>query len=121
MIRRRRENAPELGQAAEARARRHLERQGLRCRMQNFRARGGEIDLVMDHGEETVFVEVRQRSDARFGSALESVTPAKRARLVRAAHQYLQRYGDCACRFDVVAIDAAGHIEWVANAFDADG
>lgn len=87
--------------------------------MQNFRARGGEIDLVMEHGEEIVFVEVRQRSDARFGSAAESITAAKRRRLISAARQYLQRHGDCACRFDVVAIDAAGDVQWLPNAFDA--
>jgi putative endonuclease len=96
---------------------------GLRVLARNWRCRHGEIDLVAEEGGTLVFAEVRYRSDARFGGAAESVTAAKRARLIAAARFYLLRRRDTrpepACRFDVLLLDAleAGRIQWVRNAF----
>jgi putative endonuclease len=54
-----------------------------------------------------VFVEVKERAGDSHGSAVESVTPAKRRRVVRAARIYAATHGvtEAAVRFDVVAID----------------
>lgn len=107
------------GQTAEDTARRHLEANGLRLLDRNFRARRGEIDLVMEDGYVLVFVEVRYRADPSRGSALESVGATKQRRLIHAATAYLQQHRpDRPCRFDVVAITGET-LEWVANAFDA--
>ena len=66
-----------------------------------------------------VFVEVRWRTDDRFGGAASSVGSAKRRRLVFAAMHYLRRLPTPPpCRFDVVAIDGE-RIEWRRAAFDA--
>lgn len=109
------------GRAAEGIALDHLEAHGLRCVARNFRTRRGEIDLVMRDGRELVFVEVRQRRRAGHGDGLESVTAAKRRRLAAAAAAYLQRCrGNPPCRFDVVALDGAGGVTWVADAFTLD-
>ena len=110
------------GPAAETLALAHLERAGLRLVTRNYRCRGGEIDLVMLHGDHVVFVEVRYRHDARFGRAEETVGRAKQARLLLAANHYLQRHAEArATRFDVVAIHAApagGHdVKWIRDAF----
>ena len=78
------------GSAAEDAAKTHLEQRGLKLLEQNFRCRRGEIDLIMQDGTGLVFIEVRYRRQNRFGSALESVTPAKQARVVAAARYYLQ-------------------------------
>lgn len=109
----------ERGLSAEDRACRYLQRRGLQVRERNFYTRRGEIDLIMDDGDTLVFVEVRYRTDSTCGSALETVGPRKRQRLVHAASTYLQyRRLNCPCRFDVVAING-DTLEWVANAFDA--
>ena len=52
---------------------------------------------------------------------IESVTAAKRARLVAAARLYLTRRPDADCRFDVLLLDAleAGRVQWIRNAFSA--
>lgn len=106
------------GQAGEDAALAYLQQQGLALVERNFRCRGGEIDLIMTERATLVFVEVRLRADARHGGAAASVTPAKQARLVRAAQLYLQRYRTPpACRFDVIAIEGA-HIDWIRNAID---
>ncbi len=107
-----------LGQAGEAAALDHLLRQGLTLVRRNFRCKGGEIDLIMRHGAELVFVEVRQRGGASHGGAAASVTPAKQRRLALAAHVYLQALAATPpCRFDVVAIDS-GRLSWLPNAIE---
>ncbi|HET6633319.1 MAG TPA: YraN family protein [Rhodanobacteraceae bacterium] len=113
------------GDAYEDRALRHLQGAGLVLVARNFNTRHGELDLVMRDGEALVFVEVRFRQRSGFGNAADSVTPAKQARLVRAAGLFLQAHPRLAhrpCRFDVLAFDAAtegARCNWLRAAFEA--
>src|SRR5437870_19487 len=59
-----------------------LRRYGLRIIERNWRCRHGEIDLIAEERGTLVFAEVRMRSRDGFGGAAESVTEAKRARLL---------------------------------------
>ena len=94
------------GQAAEDIALAYLQQRGLKLVERNFRCKGGEIDLIMRERGGLVFVEVRQRADARHGGAAASITEAKQRRLLIAAQVYLLRLRTLpACRFDVIAID----------------
>ena len=76
---------------------------------------------MAEEGRTLVFAEVRYRRDPRFGGAAESVTAAKRARLLAAARLYLMRRPDADCRFDVLLLDSleGRRIEWIRNAFGA--
>ena len=117
-----RESARLDGAAAEEVARAYLTRAGLKLLAKNHRCRGGELDLVMEDEGSVVFVEVRYRSNTRFGRAEETVGPTKQARLVAAASHYLQRHDvQRPTRFDVVAIHpdpAGGHeVNWIRDAF----
>ncbi|NHZ89686.1 YraN family protein [Massilia sp. CCM 8733] len=104
------------GQQWEQKALDYLTSQGLRLVEANYRCRGGEIDLILRHGEELVFVEVRQRASSSHGGAAASITPAKIGRMVRAAQTYLLRFAQVPpCRFDVIAIDGE-RMEWLRNA-----
>lgn len=93
----------------------------------NFRTRGGEIDIVARKGDVLVFVEVRSREDAAFGTPEESVTLAKRRRIVAAARQYLSKVPPSSwreARFDVIAIEGSGEraeLRHYPAAFDAKG
>ena len=89
---------------------RELRRLGYDVLARRYRTRHGEIDIIARDGETTVFVEVKARVTAEFGSAAEAVTPAKQRRLARMAFDYATRQGllNRPCRFDVVAIDSAG-------------
>ncbi len=112
------------GLAAEQQARRYLESRGLVLVESNYRCRGGEIDLVMRDGDCLVFVEVRQRRSARYGSGAESVTWHKQQKLIHAAQHYLlaRRALDRAARFDVVSLTGQGKqaaIHWIRDAFGA--
>ena len=115
--------ARESGEQAEELACRYLQTQGLRLVTRNHRCRRGEIDLIMEDGESLVFVEVRYRASARFGSAAESVDARKRTRLIAAAGHFLQQQRrNRPCRFDVVAISGAAEpdLQWITNAFEAE-
>ena len=115
------------GNAAEERACRHLEGAGLTIVERNFRTGGGEIDIVARKGDVLVFVEVRSREDADFGTPEESVTPAKRRRIVGAAKRYLSDVPPSSwseARFDVIAIEGSGEAAVLRHypaAFDAKG
>lgn len=116
-----------LGDAGEAQALAWLQQRGLALVERNYRvargprSRGGEVDLVMrDRDGTLVFVEVRSRAGTAHGGAAASIGSTKRARLVYAALNYLQRFASPPpCRFDVVSIEG-GRVEWLAGAFDAD-
>jgi len=110
--------AQAAGGDAEDRAAALLARNGLDIVARNYRTRLGEIDLVARDGECLVFVEVRSRGDSSYGNALESITPAKRRRLVAAARHFLLPYRRLPpCRFDVIALDA-DELQWIRGAFD---
>ena len=71
-----------------------------------------------------MFVEVKARATAEFGTAAEAVTRHKQRRIARMAREYLGRMHVPArrCRFDVVAIDdvmVEPTITVYVNAFDA--
>jgi putative endonuclease len=102
--------APTPRHWAEGVAREHLEAKGFRFVAGNHSERGGELDLVMTDGDVLVFVEVRQRSSAEFGSAAETLDARKLQRLQRTAELFmLRRHGttDVACRFDAVLLSGS--------------
>ena len=109
------------GAAAEKRAARFLEKQGLRILARNYKTPGrggGEIDIIAQDGETLVFAEVRQRSSHDYGGAAASVGRAKQKHLRFAAQRYLQRYSVLPpCRFDVLAVEGE-NIEWLRAAFE---
>lgn len=114
-----------LGKTGEDIAVGELERRGYAILARRYRTRYGEIDIVAQHGETTVFVEVKARATGEFGTAAEAVTRWKQRRLARMAADYAARNDLLGrpCRFDVVAIDDVGYpsmrITVYSNAFDA--
>ena len=113
------------GRLAERQAESYLIEEGLELIARNIRYPCGEIDLLMRDDRTLVFVEVRQRSNRRFPSALASVDCKKQRRLTSAAALVLQSNNLPhfeAVRFDVVGFDASGkplRVHWVKQAFDA--
>ena len=114
----------DTGRIAEDAALAHLRRHGLTLVQRNFRCKAGEIDLVMRDRHTLVFVEVKHRSNVRFGDPLETIDRRKQLRLARAAEVFLQRNRASTamqCRFDVVAsragADGKVEIVWLPNAF----
>jgi len=100
-----------FGDAGERIAERFLRRKGYRIIGRNVTTgRVGELDLVAVHVGTLVFVEVKTRRTAAYGTPEEAVTEAKLERLSRAIQWYLQRKGleRVRYRLDVVAVDLTG-------------
>ena len=113
-------NRQETGKKAEDLAAEHLQAKGFLVVERNFRAKVGEIDLIMKDGEEMVFVEVRARASRGYGGAAASVDAAKRRKVARGARVWLAARGwEGPCRFDVVAVEG-GRLEHIPAAFEAD-
>jgi len=96
-----------LGAFGERLAAAHLESKGYHILERNYRRREGEIDIVAARGGCLVFVEVRTRRGQECGSAVESVSAAKGARLAALAQAYCQERPDLPPdrRIDVVAVE----------------
>lgn len=111
------------GKDAENRACHYLQAQGLQLLHRNYRSKGGEIDLILQDTDSLVFVEVRYRRQAGFGSAAESVDWRKQSKLIACARHFMQAHPDTArqpCRFDVIAVNGSSNdIGWIQNAFMA--
>ena len=69
-------------------------------------AKAASSHIVADDNGCCVFVEVRSRTGEDKGHPLESITPQKRAHVIRAARLYLEAESPSAAayRFDVVAV-----------------
>jgi putative endonuclease len=95
-----------------------LRASGMRLLERNWRCRHGEIDLIAEEGDTVVFAEVRQRSSNGFGGAAESITSAKRDRLLAAARLYLSLRPEAHCRFDVFLVEGEPRqVRWIRDAF----
>lgn len=98
----------------------YLEKKGYLLLERNYRAARCEIDLVMQDGETTVFVEVKARSSTFFGLGREAVTKKKQQNLVKAATAYAADHGllEASLRFDVAEVALpSGRVTHIENAF----
>jgi len=96
-----------LGRWGEKCCERFLKRKGLKKLAQNFCCKSGEIDLVMVAPDRAiVFVEVKTRANESLTPAESVITPAKKARLYRAARYFLTVHNieSRPFRFDVVTV-----------------
>jgi putative endonuclease len=82
----------------------------------------GEIDLIVQRGGVTVFVEVKARSFSHQEEA--ALGAVNRRRIVRAAQMWLTRHPGLAntdLRFDVIFLAPFAWPRHIVNAFDATG
>lgn len=108
------------GAAFEHYARLFLEAQGLHFIAANQTFKCGELDLIMSDNNTIVFVEVRQRKNDCFGSAVDSVDYRKQQKWLDAANLWLAQHGysleDADCRFDLIAFGSStDDIQWLPN------
>jgi putative endonuclease len=100
-------NRQDIGAIGEKLARDYLKKIGYRILETNFRCNYGEIDIVTKKNESLVFVEVRTKTGSNFGSPEESVTYAKKEKLIASAFSYLSTHQQsCSVwRIDFVAVE----------------
>lgn len=105
----------QLGDLGEKIAGDYLKKHGYKLVERNYHCREGEIDIVARQKNTLVFVEVRTKTGAGFGTPEESVTRAKKDKMIAAAFKYLQAHDRVTddWRIDLVAVelDPAGKLE----------
>lgn len=98
-------------------AAKYLKKQGYQILAQNYKAKMGEIDIILVDKDILVFVEVKQRKSADFGAPREFVTKEKQRKIKNTAQLYMMKNKHSGnVRFDVVEVlgDEINHIK---NAF----
>lgn len=97
---------PWAGRRGENAAAVMLANAGYRILHRNYRAAGGEVDLIATRGRTLAFVEVKTAAATGFGPPETRVTRNKQRQIVRVARAYLQRHPDPGMtpRFDVIAV-----------------
>ena len=120
-------NRRETGALGEKLARDFLEKRGYRIIETNYRCPEGEIDIVAQHQDTLVIIEVRTKKSLKFGSPEESTTPTKMKRLSTLAACYGQAHSNlpAAWRIDIMAIELGARgdllrIEQIENAVGGD-
>lgn len=126
--------AQRIGDYYEALAVHQVLADGLTIVACNYHApRLGEIDIIATQThtdrlgrvlQTLVFIEVRARKLGKFANGVQSITPAKQRKIIRAAQHFVQHYPEFTnhdCRFDVMVFDHDGvesaKAQWLRAAF----
>lgn len=98
-------NTTNIGRICERKVQDYFEQNSIKVIATNYYCREGELDIVIQDGEEIAFVEVKARKSNFFGEPCEAVTRTKQKKIYMAAEKYVM---ETACegpfRFDVVEV-----------------
>ena len=111
----------ELGKEGEDESVRFLTEKGYTILHRNWRSGKYELDIVAQHLDELVIVEVKTRRNTLYGDPETAIDNRKIRRILSSTNAYLQKYDiDMNVRFDiinVIGIQKPFHIEHIENAF----
>ena len=99
----------ERGKIGEDIATKYLIDQNYHIITKNFKCRQGEIDIIARDKieKEIVFVEVKTRTNQKYGSPSEAVDEHKQKHIYKSAEYYVYRHNlyNKAIRFDIIEIN----------------
>ncbi|QOR36063.1 YraN family protein [Clostridium sp. 'deep sea'] len=97
-----------LGARGEKLACKYLKHKGYKIIETNFRCKLGEIDIIAEHRDTLVFVEVKTRTGDKYGLPQEAITNHKKLKIKRTAQFYMaSKHIDMQLflfRFDCIAL-----------------
>lgn len=95
-----------IGKIGENLAIKYLENLGYKIIVRNFRCKQGEIDIIAKEKNEIIFIEVKTRTNIKFGYPAEAVNKLKQNHIHKAIQYYLYKNNvtDYNIRIDVVEI-----------------
>lgn len=79
----------EIGKLGEDLAVKYLQQMGYKVIERNFECKQGEIDIIALEENELVFIEVKTRTNIKYGSPAEAVDGIKQKHLTKAVKYYL--------------------------------
>jgi len=115
-----------IGKQKEQQAKKWLNTQNVHIIAENYRCKGGEIDLIgvrQGQQKQLIFFEVKYRKSNHYGHPSEMVNHTKQTHIIHCAQHYLlthPQYQDYPMQFDVITFTAnQSHPDWIENAFQA--
>ena len=113
-------NTRSIGLEYESKAETYLLSKGYQILEKNYRCRFGEIDIIAKAKDQTiVFVEVKARSNAKYGTSYEALTPAKCQKIRKTSNFYIldkKLNWNQSYRYDVIVFQE-GRLEHIVDAF----
>jgi putative endonuclease len=98
-------NHNDIGNLGEEIARKHLEKQGYKILLCNWRWGKGELDIIATEKSTLVFIEVKTRTKTTFGNPEEAISEKKQNLMYELATEYMyQIEHEEEFRFDIIAI-----------------
>lgn len=95
-----------LGKIGEDTATRYLEKMKYTILKRNYRNRRGEIDIIACHNKMLVIIEVKARSNNKFGYPIDAIDESKINKIKECTKYYLykEKIQFSEIRFDVIEI-----------------
>lgn len=100
-----------------------LRKTGYKVLARNFSCKIGEIDIVAEKDDTTVFVEVKTRKNSDYGLACEFVNYKKQQKIINTSIYYKRKYGTKEnLRYDIIEVYTSApefnnKINHIENAF----
>lgn len=106
------------GQYGEVVAAEYLIKKGYEILIKNYRFKQSEIDIISKSKNTIVFIEVKFRSNNKFGNPEDFVSDNQKKSIIKAAEQYLLNQNwEGQIRFDIIAIDGSYELTHFEDAF----
>lgn len=111
----------DLGKKGEDLAVDHLRQAGYKILFRNWKWGKNEIDIIAEHANQIVFVEVKTRTDDFQMHPVTAINREKQKSIIYAADGYIQKYSiDKESRFDIIIIikkDEIFEVDHIEDAF----
>ncbi len=83
------DNSKNIGRFGEKLAEKYLVKNNYKIVEKNFRCKFGEIDIVAFYKKELIFIEVKTRTNNKYGTGINSIDKNKEKHLYKTAEYYL--------------------------------
>ena len=94
-----------LGNKGEDAAAKFLAKKSYKIKARNWRFGKLEIDIIAEHNDMIIFIEVKSRSGTYFEQPFQAVTKKKQKFIIKAANEYIEKFEiDFEARFDIISI-----------------
>ncbi len=94
------------GKIGEKVAQEYLIKNDYEILVKNFRCKQGEIDIIAKDKNELVFIEVKTRTNKKYGNPIDAVTYIKRKHIINTIkfYLYITKLEDVFIRIDIIEL-----------------
>ena len=110
-----------LGQTGEDVAEIYLLKNNYKIIERNFNCRQGEIDIIAKDKNELVFIEVKTRTNKKYGKPIDAITYYKKKHILNSIkyYLYLKKLENAFVRIDVIEVYQKKDGFWLNHIKDA--